>query len=69
MKTQLVYYWVIFLGPPMEAPSSCQAGIGTYTGNVLKTPIIESIQIAGQCVRSQHVKGPSSRLVPPSHNA
>ena len=43
---QLVYYQVISLGLPMgSAFLMCfrQAGIGTYTSNVLKTPIIERV--------------------------
>ena len=45
---QLVYYQVSSLGQPPDIlrshPSFCyyyQAGIGTYTGSVLKTPILE----------------------------
>jgi len=45
-STQLVYYQVIPLGldvKPIVLICPLQAGIGTYTSSVLKTPIIEGM--------------------------
>jgi len=63
-STQLVYYQVIPLGPhvnPAVLMPSRQAGIGTYTSSVLKTPIIEGTsKLLDQMIAynlPDHIKG------------
>ena len=68
---QLVYYQVISLGPTLTLRVRAyvlfrQAGIGTYTSNVLKTPIVESIsKLLDEMVAwnlDEHIKGLSTLL-------
>ena len=62
---QLVYYQVISLSSPVQSILMCfrQAGIGTYTSNAVKTPVIETAaklrdQMFARSL-SDHIKGPS----------
>ena len=62
---QLVYYQVISLSPPVQSVLIYfrQAGIGTYTSNVSKTPAIEAMtklwdKMLARSL-SDHIKGPS----------
>jgi len=74
---QLVYYQVISLSLRVNpAVLMCfrQAGIGTYTSNVLKTPIIERVTKLRNKMFArdlhEHVKGLSvSPHIPPPHHA
>lgn len=72
---QLVYYQVIFLSSlRVKSPSSCtfvQAGIGTYTSSVLKTPVVEGVsKLLDQMVAynlDDHIKGSSLHSLLASH--
>ena len=66
-----------FLHPTHKIPCSrlfYQAGIGTYTSNVLKTPVVESIsKLLDEMIAwnlPEHIKGLSTPVrLPQSHHA
>jgi len=72
---QLVYYQVISLSRRVKSPvlnmCFCQAGIGTYTSNVLKTSVIEKVSNLRNKMfardLSEHVKGLSLSYILPPH--
>jgi hypothetical protein len=73
---QLVYYQVTSVGLHVKsAVLTCfaQAGIGTYTTSVVKTPVLESVAMVRDSMFApslgDHVKGHSFLpRIPPSHH-
>jgi hypothetical protein len=74
-KEQLVYYQVTSVGLHVKSTVlTCfaQAGIGTYTTSVVKTPVLESMAMVRDKMFARslndHVKGLSFLpRIPPSH--
>ena len=68
---QLVYYQVTFLSQCVKSAVLTwfrQAGVGTYTSNVIKTPIIEATSKLVDAMIAwnmpEHIKGLSTPHVP-----